>query len=133
MKKFTSESQKTGEIGENIACRYLSSKGFTIIERNYTRRCGEIDIVAQKKNIIHFVEVKSVVEHAFWEKETLDTIRPEENMHAQKIKRLRSIIVSYLSEKDSEENTLWKFDVLTVVLDPEEKKAKVEMIEDVIL
>lgn len=133
MKKFTSESQKTGEIGENIACRYLSSKGFTIIERNYTRRCGEIDIVAQKKNIIHFVEVKSVVVHAFWEKETLDTIRPEENMHAQKIKRLRSIIVSYLSEKDSEERALWKFDVLTVVLDPEEKKAKVEMIEDVIL
>ncbi len=133
MKKFTSESQKTGEIGENIACRYLSSKGFTIIERNYTRRCGEIDIVAQKKNVIHFVEVKSVVAHAFWEKETLNTIRPEENMHAQKIKRLRSIIVSYLSEKDSEEHALWKFDVLTVVLDPEEKKAKVEMIEDVIL
>lgn len=133
MKKFTSESQKTGEIGENIACRYLSSKGFAIIERNYTRRCGEIDIVAQKKNVIHFVEVKSVVAKAFWEKETLNTIRPEENMHAQKIKRLRGIVVSYLSEKDSEENALWKFDVLTVVLDPEEKKAKVEMIEDVIL
>lgn len=133
MKKFTSESQKTGEIGENIACRYLSSKGFTIIERNYTRRCGEIDIIAQKKGVIHFIEVKSIVVYKFWEKEILNTIRPEENMHAQKIRRLRSVIVSYLSEKDSEDNALWKFDVLTVVLDPEEKKAKAEMIEDVIL
>lgn len=132
MKRFTSESQKTGEIGENIACRYLSSKGFTIIERNYTRVCGEIDIVAKKQNTIHFIEVKSVVAYRFWDSERV-FIRPEENMHPQKIKRMRNTIVSYLSDRAEEGSIFWKCDLLCVWLDPQEKKAKVDMIEDIIL
>ena len=59
-KIFTSETQKTGEIGENIAVKFLMKHGFSILDRNYTKKWGEIDIVAEKDNKISFIEVKSV-------------------------------------------------------------------------
>jgi putative endonuclease len=48
-----------GNLGEDIAAKYLQQKGYTIIQRNYSQRAGEIDIIARKHGIIYFVEVKS--------------------------------------------------------------------------
>ena len=61
MKIFTSETQKIGEIGEEVACKYLINKGFTVLERNFTRKAGEIDIIATKEWELHFFEVKKRV------------------------------------------------------------------------
>ena len=69
MKKFTSKTQKIGEIGEGVACRFLVKRGFKIVERNYTRKWGEIDIIAKQtkrklfgpaREKLHFIEVKTV-------------------------------------------------------------------------
>ena len=59
-KVFTSKSQKTGELGENLAETYLKKKGYRIIERNYTIPQGEIDIIAKEGNDLIFIEVKSI-------------------------------------------------------------------------
>lgn len=48
-----------GIMGEEIACRYLRSKGYTILERNYTCRHGELDIIASIASILVIVEVKT--------------------------------------------------------------------------
>lgn len=48
-----------GNIGEKAVCRYLRLRGYRILDRNYTIRGGEIDIVAFKRKTIHFVEVKT--------------------------------------------------------------------------
>ncbi len=48
-----------GKFGEDIACRYLESNGYTIIKRNYRASGGEIDIVAKKGTHLAFVEVKT--------------------------------------------------------------------------
>jgi putative endonuclease len=55
------ESQTTkqvGNAGEEQTVTYLKSQGFTIVARNYAKRYGEIDIIAQKKDVLAFVEVK---------------------------------------------------------------------------
>ena len=59
-KVFTSKKQKIGEIGENIACKFLVKQGFSILDRNYTKKWGELDIVARKYDKLYFIEVKSV-------------------------------------------------------------------------
>ena len=66
MKKFIPEqrlNQKSkrlfGKQGENYACRLLQKSGYRIIERNFTSRFGEIDIIAQDKDTLVFVEVKT--------------------------------------------------------------------------
>ena len=49
-----------GDESESLATRFLEQEGFIILERNYfARKLGEIDIIAQKENILHFIEVKS--------------------------------------------------------------------------
>ncbi len=49
-----------GDKSENLATQFLEQEGFIILERNYfARKLGEIDIIAQRENILHFIEVKS--------------------------------------------------------------------------
>ena len=48
-----------GKTGEDIACKYLTEKGYLIIERNYRGKRGEIDIIARDGNVFVFIEVKS--------------------------------------------------------------------------
>lgn len=48
-----------GDWGENQACRFLTRKGFSVIERNYHATVGEIDIVARLDGDFYFIEVKT--------------------------------------------------------------------------
>lgn len=50
-----------GNIAEDRACEYLRLQGYRIIDRNVYNRFGEIDIIALKDGVFHFVEVKSGV------------------------------------------------------------------------
>lgn len=52
-------SRALGDLAEEKACEFISALGFQIIERNYTLRGGEIDIIAVKDQVLHFIEVKS--------------------------------------------------------------------------
>ncbi len=52
------ESRLIGQRAEERATTYLIDEGFTILERNFHSRFGEIDIVAQRDGVVHFVEVK---------------------------------------------------------------------------
>jgi len=133
-KVFTSEKQKIGEIGENIACKFLMKHGFSIKDRNFTKKWGEIDIVAEKRNKLYFIEVKSV------SRETLENVsretdqyKPEDNMHPWKIKRLSRTIQTYLLFKKIPDDKEWQVDLLIVYLDLKNKKAKVKTIKDIIL
>ena len=53
-----------GDVGENAVCRFLERNGYRILDRNFTVRGGEIDIIAEKNGIIAFVEVKSRKENS---------------------------------------------------------------------
>jgi Holliday junction resolvase-like predicted endonuclease len=59
------ENRKIGDIGEGIAARFLMKRGFSVIECNYLKPWGEIDIIAKKKGKIYFVEVKTVSHGTF--------------------------------------------------------------------
>jgi putative endonuclease len=52
--------KKFGDESEALATRFLEQEKFVILERNYyARKLGEIDIIAQKGDVLHFIEVKS--------------------------------------------------------------------------
>ena len=53
-----SSNSSLGELGESIATTFLKGQGFSIVERNFTCVCGELDIVARDGRSIVFVEVK---------------------------------------------------------------------------
>ena len=56
-------SRAKGDIAETKACNYLLENGYQVIERNFYSRFGEIDIIAFKDEVLHFVEVKSALDY----------------------------------------------------------------------
>lgn len=140
MKK--TKKRQIGDKGEDIASKYLENKGYSIVERNYWKPWGEIDIVAKNGSLLSFVEVKTV--SANLSRETVGEsgsrgtygyagLRPEENLHPAKLKRLNRAIQTYLLEKKVPETVDWRIDLACVFLDSERKKARVELLENIIL
>lgn len=126
---------ETGKIGEGIVANFLIKKGYNMICQNYRRKWGEIDVVAEKDNNLHFVEVKTVSRQSFgghFEQE-INNYRPEDNMHPWKLKRLQRAIQTYLLEKYGAKEPEWQFDLACVFLDQERRVAKVKFIENLIL
>lgn len=79
LQKF--ESRYFGNKGEQIACNYLSLNAYKIISRNFRSRFGEIDIIAVKRGILIFCEVKTRWSNKFGS--------PEEAVTFQKLGRIR--------------------------------------------
>ncbi len=137
--------RQLGDTGEGVVCRYLEDRGYEVVGRNYLRPWGEIDIVAQKAKKLYFVEVKSVSREsggvggagnglpAGGQVTREPAYRPEENVHPAKIKRLYRAIQTYLLDHKVPETIEWQLDVACVYLDFSTRKARVEMIENVIL
>jgi len=120
-----------GNIGENIACGFIIGKGFHILDRNYLKKWGELDIVAEKDKMIHFFEVKSVI--GDFSEEYFDTHRPEDNVDGWKVKHLRRIIETYLEEKGEGLETPFRFHVLCVFLNMNTHRAHVKWLENLII
>lgn len=59
MQSYQKNSRKIGDIGEQATADFLQRHGYAILERNYTVRGGEIDIIASKDDVTAFVEVKT--------------------------------------------------------------------------
>ena len=124
---------RLGEIGEDIAAKFLMKRGFSFIAKNYRKKWGEIDVIVQRDGKIHFVEVKTVsCENIDLISRETDNYRPEENVHPKKLQRLGRTIQSYLLEKCPEDQE-WQFDVIAVFFEEGRRRAKVRLIEDVVL
>ncbi|QQG44851.1 MAG: YraN family protein [Candidatus Roizmanbacteria bacterium] len=77
-----------GYTGEDLAVNYLLEKSFTIINRNYHTRMGEIDIIAKKTDKLHFIEVKT--------RSNLNKGKPYEAVNQHKIHHLLKAAQFYL-------------------------------------
>lgn len=125
MKRFTSKTQKIGEIGEDIAVKFLMKQGFSILERNYTKKQGEIDIIGKKDKKLVFFEVKSVTCENIVSRETF--ITPYDNLTPQKIDKLKRTVSAYLVENRVPHETEVDMMLCAVWIDINSKQAKVEL------
>jgi len=95
-----SKSRRLGNVGEEIATQILLSNGYTIIERNFLHKMGEIDIISQRDGIVYFFEVKTHIVAGFDVSHgTSDVYLPEYNISSKKLKSLARVIDLYLVEK----------------------------------
>lgn len=110
MKKFS--TQNIGEIGEEYAFKFLKKKKYKILERNYRKRYGEIDIIAENKNYIVFVEVKT--RHKDSMTSAADAVNRQKQL---KIIKTASM---YLAENETEK--FCRFDVCEVYINSDNLK-----------
>lgn len=123
------ESSVTGGLGEKLATRFLREQGFKIVETNYRKKWGEIDIIAEKSDILHFVEVKAT---ATVSQETNDEYRPEENIRLWKKQRMARAIKTYLLDRKISDEKEFEIDVIALNLDFLSRKAKIRWVQNVI-
>ncbi len=112
-----SPTRKTGDIGEQIAVDYLKDNGYKILERNYQKPWGEIDIIAKNQGLI-FIEVKT--------RTNTKIAFPEENVNYNKRRKLIRAAETYLSEKNHSPETSWQIDVIAIELNLKNRKANLK-------
>lgn len=96
-----------GRYGEELAAQYLTRHGYRIIQQNFRVSCGEIDIVAQDKDALAFVEVKTRTGSGFG--------LPAEAVTCRKRQQISRTALVYLSQHRLL-NVSARFDVVSVVL-----------------
>ena len=102
------QSNIYGKKSEIIAANFLKQKGYKILEVNYKNKIGEIDIIAQDKEYLVFVEVKARISRAFGD--------PLEAVNYKKQQKIRKVAELYLVVKHKT-NANCRFDVVAVLGD----------------
>lgn len=111
------EARARGNRGENAVCRYLRHRGYRIVERNFTVKGGEIDIIASRFRYIVFIEVKT----RSCATNTDKYGHPADSVTEEKKQHLRHTASRYLALHPNSKKP--RFDIAEVYLPPEGKKA----------
>ncbi len=107
-----SQHNDLGKKGEELAIEYLQKNEYSIVEKNYRFQKAEVDIIAQKENVLVIVEVKTRSTNYFG--------NPQDFVNPKKIKLLVSAIDNYVIENDLDIEI--RFDIIAVLKNKENYK-----------
>jgi putative endonuclease len=124
------EHNEIGKTGEKITETFLMKHGFAIHSRNFRTPYGEIDIIAEKDNILRFVEVKCVKVRNVGDARALH-VKPEDNLTAEKWRKLVLSLQIYLKRRNVSSETAYQMDLACVYLDTETKQGRVVLMENI--
>jgi len=114
------ERKDVALFGERSALDFLKRRGFRIIDKNYRTKFGEIDIIAQDKKTLCFIEVKT---------RNIDIqISPKESVDSKKQEKISKSTLSYLKEKNLLKKRA-RFDVISISIKKSGER-KIELIKD---
>lgn len=99
------QHNELGKKGEQLAINFLVKKGYAILDKNWRYQKAEIDIIAQKKDTLAVVEVKT--------RSSIDFGNPQDFVNPKKIKLLVSAIDEYIISKNLDVNV--RFDIIAIV------------------
>ncbi|MCG1035169.1 YraN family protein [Polaribacter sargassicola] len=115
------EHNKLGEKGEQLAIDFLIKNDYKILEKNYCYLKAEVDIIAQKEEVLAVVEVKTRSTDYFG--------NPEDFVNPKKIKLLLSAIDYYVIENDLDVEV--RFDIIAII--HQKKETKIKHLKDAFL
>jgi putative endonuclease len=123
------ESKNLGNLGEKIAKDFLEKRGYKILVKNYIPKWAgfdkkEIDLIAEKDNVLSFVEVKTLAGNK--------NFSPEDKVDFLKQKKIIRTAESYFLEKKIPFDKAWQIDVIAIRIDLEFKKAKIRHIKNAV-
>jgi len=133
------DSKSLGKLGEDLAVKYLEGKGYEILERNFQMKVSnflksEIDIIAKKENIVHFVEVKTLRQGLPLRSARSvqgEPFNPEEKVDFEKKKKIIRAAETWLSKNKIPLDSQWQIDIIAIVIEEEFKKAKVSFFQNI--
>jgi putative endonuclease len=122
-------TREIGILGENIAVKFLEQKGYKILGRNFKFEIGgpqkgEIDIIAQKGDLICFTEVKTLT--------SKKSFSPEAKVDFIKMRKIMKTAQLWLMKNKIPFDRPWQVDVVAVIINQENQKAQVRHLENAI-
>lgn len=126
------DRKQIGNLGEKVAAEYLHRHGFLIVGKNVARKTGEIDVIARKDKVTHFVEVKSILCNSFPVEDAPGDRYddPSANLHEAKIKKVARTAEWYMAEHDLEDE--WQVDGVLVWLRRRDGRALVRYLPQIV-
>ena len=122
-KNNTMNNKQKGKFGEETACNFLKKQGFKILETNYRySKIAEIDIIAQKSDVIHFVEVKTRRKNSY---------NPMEAITKTKLNSILNCARFYMSNSKMHYKQM-RIDAIAIVLD-DNQTPEINFIENISL
>ena len=116
-----------GFIAEGYVAQYLESRGYNILDHNYRKPWGEIDLIAEKSGTVRFVEVKAVSREIGDDFSREMDYRPEELIDTRKLRKLARTSALYMeSRRDKRE---YQIDAIGVILDKIKRIARCRFFE----
>lgn len=113
-----------GSNAESATCQWLEGQGFQILDRNWRRPWGELDIVAQKDSVVHFIEVKaSLKQNAGFE--------PFVRAGATKMLKVQRTARTWLATHNYGDDTEWQMDIVSVIMGGEGNTPEFEHFESI--
>ncbi len=123
--------KEIGALGERIAAEYVVRHGMKIVDRNYTKKTGEIDLIAQEWNTLHFIEVKTVLVNMFYDEYAgQDDYDPSVNLHEAKVRKVARTGEWYVMDKKWEGE--WQVDGCLVWIRRRDGAARVQYLPQIV-
>jgi putative endonuclease len=119
---YMAKHNRTGNSGETLAAKYLTDHGYQIMHRNWRHSHWEVDVIAEKDGILHFLEVKTRLSKRFG--------NPEDHVDNKKIQNLINAADEFLYLHPQWQRI--QFDILAITILPGATAAYF-LIEDVYL
>ena len=107
-----------GSYAEGLAEKFLKDKGYEVLDRNYRKPWGEVDIIVKKEGIVIFVEVKAS------DSPSPKGFEPEKRVNGDKIKRIKRAAQTYIQQNNLDDRS-WQIDLIAIELDEDKRKAKI--------
>lgn len=102
------KAKDIGNIGENMACKFLLENGYEILQRNFAKPYGEIDIIAKDKDFLVFIEVKA--------RKNTNFGYPRDFVNKSKIKKITDVAQIYMLEEKLLD-IKFRFDVIEIIFE----------------
>ncbi len=128
------KTKNIGTLGEKLARKYLKNKGYKIIDKNYCFRIpgnpqkGEIDIIAKKKDIFSFIEVKTIKINSLLKDASF---LPEDKVNYKKRRKIAKTAEYWLIKNKIPLNSKWQIDIIAITICRAEKKIKISHFKNI--
>jgi len=118
---MNSANLEIGQLGERIAKKYLQDKGYRIMDENYKNKYAEVDLIADNKDILVFVEVRTRITEQFG--------TPEDSINRNKMKKLIRNAEAYVARRRYSKKH--RIDAVCIVLNKERELSRIDHYENI--
>lgn len=125
---MVTQKRQFGDLGEKMAKKYLEKHKYKIIDQNYSKKWGEIDLIAKSpENELVFVEIKTRERH-----NNNSNFLPEDSVNFSKQQKIIKTAYTFLYENKYSDETEWRIDIMAIEINSTSRQAKIRHLKNAI-